>query len=438
MDLVDFIHDLKRSDIPDEVWHQAKRCLLDTIGVAVGGKQTDLARIIYNHATRAFGGSETALWFDGRPVSMVGAALAHGMAIDALDMHDSCRPVKGHAGVAQVPAALATVGLDPTGDISGEELITTLVMAYDVSIRAGTALHATACDYHTSGAWNSLGTAAIVARRLGLSREQTRHALGIAEYHGPRSQMMRCIDYPTMVKDGSGWGAMAGVSAGLMAADGFTGAPAITVEGDDVAQYFASLGKEWSLMIQFFKPYAVCYWAQPSIAGALQIQSEHNVPVDQIAAIRVHAFHEATRLAMRHPADTEQAQYSLPYPVAAALVHHKLGLHELSGDALTDPVILRLADMVELVDDDEYNAQFPQDRLGRVIIETTDGKSHDSGTMRAKWTEAPADQELTDKFRELAHDALPADRADALEAALWDADNLDSTATLADLLTPAF
>ena len=55
---------------------------------------------------------------------------------------------------------------------------------------------------------------------------QLRHALGIAEFHAPRSQMMRCIDYPTMLKDGSGWGAMAGVSAAYLAADGFTGAPA--------------------------------------------------------------------------------------------------------------------------------------------------------------------------------------------------------------------
>lgn len=438
MDLFDFIHDLKRSDIPDDVWQQAKRCTLDTIGVGIGGKQTDLARIIYNHAARAFGGSDVALWFDGRPVSMVGAALAHGMAIDALDLHDSCRPTKGHSGVAQVPAALATVGLDPSGDIDGEELITTIVMAYDVSTRAGTALHATACDYHTSGAWNALGTAAIVARRLGLNRDQTRHALGIAEYHGPRSQMMRCIDHPTMVKDGSGWGAMAGVSAGLMAADGFTGAPAITVEAEDVAEYYETLGQDWSLMIQYFKPYAVCYWAQPAIAGALKIQAEQHVAPEEIASIRVHAFHEATRLAMRHPADTEQAQYSLPYPVAAALVHHKLGLHELSGDTLTDPTILGLADKVELIDDDEYNAQFPADRLSRVIVETTDGAVHDSGTIRAKWTVPPTDQELTDKFRELAHDALPADRADALETTLWSIDQLDATAPLTELLTPPF
>ena len=59
-----------------------------------------------------------------------------------------------------------------------------------------------------------------------LDDERLRHAFGIAEYHGPRSQMMRCIDFPTMVKDGSDWGAAVGVSAAYLARDGFTGAPA--------------------------------------------------------------------------------------------------------------------------------------------------------------------------------------------------------------------
>ncbi|MCP4422218.1 MAG: MmgE/PrpD family protein, partial [Chloroflexi bacterium] len=262
MKAIDFIHDLTWDDIPNEVRHQAKRCLLDTIGVAIGAHRTETTRIIYDHAVRCFGGGEGKLWFNGRSTSLPGAVLAHGMSIDSLDMHDSCRPVKGHAGVAQIPTAIGTATLDTTGDISGKELLTTIAMAYDIAIRAGTAQHATVCDYHTSGSWNAIGCAAIVARRLGLSREETRHALGIAEYHGPRSQMMRAIDYPSMLKDGSGWGAMAGVSGGLMAASGFTGAPSITIEAENVAEYWADLGERWSLMIQYFKPYAVCYWAQ--------------------------------------------------------------------------------------------------------------------------------------------------------------------------------
>ena len=214
-----------------------------------------------------------------------------------------------------------------------------MVIGYEVALRAGRALHETACDYHTSGAWNTLGCAAIVARRLGLNGEQTRHALGIAEYHGPRSQMMRCIDHPTMLKDGSGWGAMASVSAGLLAASGFTGAPALTVKADDVAHFWQDLGEKWLMLDQYFKPHAVCRWAQPAVEAAYQLQQAHQLNLAEIASLRVHTFHEAVRLNHPHPVTTEEAQYSLPFPVAAMLVNGRLGARqELSGDGLHNPI----------------------------------------------------------------------------------------------------
>lgn len=436
MKAIDFIHDLTWDDIPAHVRHQAKRCLLDTLGVAIGGRQTETSRLIYDHAARFFGGQGGILWFDGREVSLPGVVLAHGMSIDSLDMHDSCRPVKGHAGLAQIPTAIATAGLDAAGDITGKELLTTLAMAYDMAIRTGTAQHAAVCDYHASGSWNAVGCAAIVARRLGLSREETRHALGIAEYHGPRSQMMRNIDYPTMLKDGSGWGAMAGVSAGLLAAGGFTGAPALTVESDEAAEFWADLGVRWSLMIQYFKPYAVCYWAQPAIAGALQIQNEHQVAVEDITRIQVFAFHEATRLAMREPQFTDEAQYSLPYPLAAALVYGKLGLDELSGEALHNPEVLRLSNMVELIEDDAINARFPAERLSRVVMETRNGDRYNTGIVRPLWdlSTPPTDSELIGKFRELSHPHLTETDAANLEKTLWHIEEMPHVSALDDML----
>ena len=69
-DPINFIHDLTWGEIPAEVRHQAKRCLIDTIGVAIAGRQTDLSRIIFDHAGRYFGGSGGILWLDGREVSL--------------------------------------------------------------------------------------------------------------------------------------------------------------------------------------------------------------------------------------------------------------------------------------------------------------------------------------------------------------------------------
>jgi 2-methylcitrate dehydratase PrpD len=428
----EFIHETRWSDLPEQVRNQARRCLLDTVAAGLAGRRTELSSIVHDYAATVYGGGEVPLWLDGRTVSPPGAALANGMTIDALDIHDGYAPVKGHAGAAVVPAVLAAVPAAGSQPVSGEELLCTLAVGYEVALRAGVTLHGTACDYHTSGAWNALGAAAAVARSLGLGGEQTRHALGIAEYHGPRSQMMRCIDHPTMLKDGSGWGAMTGVSAALLAASGFTGAPAVTVEAPDLATFWSDLGTRWRIVEQYFKPYAVCRWAQPAIAAALAVQKAHPFAPGAIERITVTTFHQAARLTCRRPATTEEAQYSLPFPVAAALVHGRLGLSELTGAGLRDPGVLRLAERVELVDDPEMSARFPAERVARVCIETATGAVLDSGQVEAPWGELapPTDAELIAKFRWLAGESMPATRADELLDIIWNCADLSDIGRL--------
>jgi len=437
MSVATFIRKAEWQDLPETVQRQARRCLLDTLGAAAGGRLTPVSEIAGNFAASAFGGGGAHLWFDGRQLSPPGAALANGMTVDALDIHDGYNLTKGHAGAALVPAALATLSLDD-GPVSGRELLSTLVIGYEVALRAGVALHSTACDYHTSGAWNALGCAAIAGRRLRLSSGRLRHALGIAEYHGPRSPMMRCIDHPTMVKDGSGWGAMAGVSAALLAREGFTGAPAATVEGDESAALWSDLGQRWRILEQYFKPHAICRWAQPAVAGALALYEAHDLSPDAIRNIRVRTFHEATRLTTCRPQSTDEAQYSLPFPVAAALTYGRLGPAELSGDALRNAKVLALAGRVELVEEPAYNERFPSSRLARVEIETAGGAVLDSGEVQPEWEgdNPPSAEALRAKFRWLASSLLPPARAKALEERAWRCHELADAADLVNVLAP--
>lgn len=434
MDIINFIHTLTWVDLPPAVQNQARRCLLDTLGAALGGRKTEVSQIIYDFAATVYGGQGARLWWDGRPVSAPGAALAHAMTIDSLDIHDGHPLTKGHAGAAVVPALFAF--LEQQRSVSGQELLTRLVIGYEVALRAGIALHATACDYHTSGAWNALGCATIGARTLSLTPEQTRHALGIAEYYGPRSQMMRCIDHPTMVKDGTGWGAMTGVSAALLAQQGFTGAPAITLEAPEVAAHWRTLGTEWEILNQYVKPHAVCRWAQPAIEAAVQLQQRHRLQPEQIQHIVVRTFHNAVRLNLRRPQDSDQAQYSLPFPVAAALVYGKLGGSQLTGDALRDPLVLSLVDKLDLVEDANFNAHFPARRFAQVSIATNTGAVYASETCEARWNamEPPTDEELRLKFRWLAHESLTESAVATLETAIWQCGELPDSRMLLTLL----
>lgn len=412
---VAFIHALRFADLPPEVVAQAKRCLLDLIGVAASGRQTRLSRIVHDFAVREMaapaGGAR--LLFDGRRASRSGAAYAGASTIDAIDAHDGHRLTKGHAGVALLPALLAFADAQR---IDGADCIACLVMGYEIATRAGMALHATASDYHTSGAWNALGCAAIGARLLGLDETATRHALGAAEYHGPRSQMMRCIDHPTMVKDGSGWGALAGVSAACLAADGFTGAPAVLIEGAAESRFWQDLGARWEIMRQYFKPYPVCRWAHPAVAATQGLMAQHRLDRDDIAAIEVKTFAEAARLGTRPPRTTEEAQYAIGFPVAAAAARGALGLAELSGNGLNDPDVGAMLRRVRLVENETFSERFPGERFAAVAITLRNGATLHSPPTAARGDpeDGLSDDEVLAKFHSLAG-ALSAARRATIE-----------------------
>lgn len=413
--VVSFVHDTTLADVPDEAVRHGRRFLLDLLGVAAAGSRTELSRIIRDHAVAHFGagpGAKAApMLFDGRLVSPAGAALAGGMTIDSIDAHDGHRLTKGHTGCGLLPALLAFHAAEGLDDM--DDLLAALVVGYEVGTRAGIALHATVPDYHTSGAWIALGCALVGARALGLDAARTAEAIGIAEYHGPRSQMMRVIDHPTMLKDGSGWGAMAGTSAAYLAADGFTGAPAITVDSDEVAEFWSDLGSTWLTEDQYLKQFPVCRWAQPAVAAAHDLMTDHGLDAADVVDVEVTTFHEGARLAVRHPTTTEQAQYSLPFPVAATIVHGEVTPATVTA-GLDDEAINRLSASIRITEDEAHNAAFPAQRFARVALTLTDGRRLESADREASGDpHTPlTDDEVMTKFRSYAGSA-----ADALESA---------------------
>ena len=422
-DPIEFILNLHYDNLPDDIVRAAIRALTDTLGVAVAGSKTQLSTIIRNHASEHFGAGSNmpaSLWSDGRPVSAAGAALANGMTIDSVDAHDGQKLTKGHVGCGVVPALIALT--ESTGQTDVEEFLTALVIGYEIGSRAGIALHSSVTDYHTSGAWVALATAALGARYLKLNREQTRHALGIAEYHGPRSQMMRTIDHPTMVKDGSGWGSMAGVSAAFLARDGFTGAPAISMEAPQVHSIWADLQSHWYIAEQYIKLYPVCRWAQPPVEAALALQREHGFAASDIASIDVETFHEAKRLCTRHPKTTEEAQYSTSFPCAVAMVRGQVTAADIGEDALQDAEILRLSKSTTMHEDTACNDAFPKERHARVGIVLKDGTRLESDLHSPRWDHRapPSDAELEAKFHDLADPVLGRKRSEGLRYAVRD------------------
>ena len=413
-----FAATLSYNDLPEELLWTLRRSFTDTMGTAAVASTTEMADIARRGALALFGagGAGAArILLHGGTVSPVGAAMAGAFTVDAIDAHDTTSPCKGHAGSAVFPALLA---LADTLDrpITGQEFAVWLAVAYEVSYRAGLAQHDTCADYHTSGAWTSTGVATAAARALGLTQEQIRHAAGIGEYHGPRSQMMRCIDHPTMLRDGVGWGAPSGVTAAYLAAEGFTGAPALTCE--EAPAFWADLGTAWRTVEDTsYKPYPCCRWAHPAIDAASDLMRAHNLVSADISGVEIKTFHNATRLAGHRPATLDEFSYSIAFPVACMIVRGQLGVPELQPESLKDVEILRVSDATQLIDDEHYTKISVGKRWAEVTLRCHDGRSFtsDPRSPRGDRDLPLSDAEISEKYHRFTDPILGRTRADALE-----------------------
>ena len=410
------------ADIPAEVRETAALYILDLIGVAAAATRLEVGRIARDHAVKHWAAGEGApvarLLFDGRRCSLPGAGFALATQIDNLDAHDGWQPSKGHAGAALFPALAAFAEDAP--DLTGREALAAMVVGYETSYRAAHALHATVEDYHTSGAWNGIGCTAIGARIRGTPPEVLRHALGIAEYHAPRSQMMREIANPSMLHDGTGFGAPTGIYALLIAEDGFEGAPAALVEFADAGFAWAGLGEEWLTTKQYIKPYPICRWAHAPIDAALGLRSAHGIAPDEVATVEIATFGYSAALNCAVPSSTSIAQYSLAWPVAAALVRGRVGVEEVLPVSFDDPALRAMLARISVRVDPEIDALFPERRAGQVTVTLKDGRQFESGLTEASGgpDPAPTREEIVAKYRAFAGPVLGEARTAAIEAAV--------------------
>ncbi len=438
-----FAENLTYNDLPEPLLQILRRSFLDTMGVAAIGTTTELSALAQKGALAVFGTGTAGgarMLMDGRTLSPAGAAMAGAFTVDSIDAHDGTSPNKGHAGSAIFPALLAVADTLRANDqpVTGKDFATWLAVAYEISYRSGQVQHATCADYHTSGAWTAVGVAVACAKMLGCDAAQIRHAAGIGEYHGPRSQMMRCIDFPTMVRDGVGWGAPSGVTAAYLAREGFTGAPALTCEGQDAEPYWHDLGDTWlTVRDTHYKPYPCCRWAHPSLDAVQALMAQHNLTHDHVKAVNIKTFHNATRLAGHEPQTLDDFTYAIAFPVAAMIVRGQVGIEELTPETLRDPDILRISRATTLIDDAHMTKISDGKRWAQVTIIDTKGNEYidDPRTPRGDTDLPLSDLEISQKFHNFADPVLGVERAKQIETLTADFDtlNADDFSKLMDL-----
>lgn len=436
--LARFALGLQYEDLPDEVVHEAKRHLYDTIGCAFGGFQTRGVQIVRRIYRQLEGTHEATLLVSGERLPAVSATLVNSLAVQALDFNDLyVRSDLAHPSDL-IPAALAA------GEMTGatmKAVIVAIVLAYEIEQRL--------CDFAVPSLaerkWHHATLTQFVSplvagKLMGLSEDQLVHAIGIAGSHS------HTIGAPatgklTMMKNTVGPMAVRhGVFAALLAKEGYTGTEAI-FEGEeglmdvygpdwDVAKLVDGLGESYKIMACAMKAFPTEVQTHSPITAAIKVVTEHDLQPEDVAEVVV-LVDPATcerffSPAGYEPASRETADQSLPYCLAWAILERTVTIRIFDDEQFDDPRWKGLVHKIK----GEANAAFeglsPDTQPATVTIRTTTGEEHTvhvdypKGDPRAPLTEGDQD----DKFRDLTAAHLSDEGRQRMKEAIFDCEVL--------------
>jgi len=376
--------------LPEDVVASTKLRILDVIGLALAGAETDFGRSVHKAALALSPPGPCRILGFGDGVSAATAAFANGAFSQALEYDDTHNESIVHMSSPAVAAALA---LAEYTDISGRALITSIAIGNEISCRVGCVssgeLHKR--GFHPTGLFATFGVAYLAGKLLSLDASALAAAAGIAGSFA--SGLLECWVDGTQTKFlHPGWSAQSGITAALLARAGVTG-PAQVFEGRwglfashvqdsnahrDFARITDRLGHHWESRNSSFKPFPAAHVIHPYISTVLRLRSKHNIDLRQIermecpvAAFIVGIVCEPTEEKFA-PASDSHGRVSLQYSLAEALYHGALGKNAYSPESRANPEILALARRVRYYVDPEYPG--PGRFKGAVKIVLKDGR----------------------------------------------------------------
>jgi 2-methylcitrate dehydratase len=409
--------------------HECKRRIMDTLGCALGAYEDPLSGMARAVAARAQGDPAARIWGSGATSIPELAAFANGVMLRVRDISDTfLGKARGHPSdvLAAVLAAADVAHSD------GRSVIAATALAYDVYCSLCDAI-----DWNSKG-WDQpvyavLGAVAGAGRLLGLTRAQLANAVALALV--PNMAL-------TQARRGalSSWKGCAGANAArnalfaaMLARDGFTGPTAI-FEGeggvyDVVGRFDWELPSRRLIADTHIKTLPVCYHGQSAVLLALAMRQR--LALNRIAQIRIDAYRTAVDMMGRDPSrwaptTHETADHSLPYTVAIALLDGEVTEASFESQRFNDPEVVALMQKVEVHEDPELSAQYPEGAPSRLTVVLADG-AVEKAQMRYPTGHAKSaitDADVERKFRGMLGSSPAARRCDALVERLWNLDQV--------------
>ncbi len=416
------------ANLPAEVIHAAKRCVIDWYATTLPGAIEAPATMLEKALGDELDHGDATLML-GRRAAVRTAALINGTASHTVEFDDIYAPAIYHPGSPTIAAALA---VGQARRASGDSFLRAVIAGYEVSTRIGAAMGRAHYKYwHNTGTIGPFGAAAAAGLLVGLDARQHTHALAsVATFAAGLQQAFRGDSLSKPLH--AGHAADAGVLAALSAEHGLQGAPAILDApggmGDamsnepDWATAAADLGRAYNIQRITVKNHGCCGHAFAAIDGAQALQAAHKFAPSDIASIQVGGYSATVDVTGNYLHGTPAAaKFCLPFLVASALIHGSIRLDAYTPQRLADPEVGTLMKGIKVALDPEIDNLFPRQRAARLRIELRGGKVLEHfQPHRVGDPDLPlSDAQLEAKFNELAIPVIGEAGAARLLAKLW-------------------
>lgn len=436
---------LKYEMLPNEVIHQAKRCLLDALGCAIGAYHAPGRMICETAARKLAGVEESTVFGSGQRTSALNATIVNNFLVRFLDCNDWGGG--GHNSDA-IPAILA---VSEREKVRGSDFLTSLVLSYELGARymeAGGGDTSLESKGWISDIRAGLTMPPALGRLMGLNEDQIANAIGICASHSiPLGILDTDKEENTMSKNlRFGFVAHDAILCCILAKEGFTG-PVRVVEGENGLRQTIFRGEMnlermvdfsgWRILNTRFKLLCLCGGIIGAVTATIIDVKKYDLKPEDIRSVNIkispHNVRHMTTLSKKYPRNAESADHSAHYAIAIAIKERSFGPESFEPWKFTDPVILDLIEKITVESDPSRPAW---DTQGISVINTKDGRRFETclTTPHGLGNDPLTDKELMDKFNEMATGYMDKNQIQKIYDTVWNVEKLEDMGKLTSLM----
>jgi len=439
--IAEFVSGLRYDDIPNEVIARIKLLILDSLGCALYGSALEWSRILRATLGAIDKTDGCRVWGTAERLSAPHAALVNGTLVQSFELDDVHRQGVLHVGAVTLPPLIAVTEM--RSGLTGRDFLRAAVAGYEIGPRVGKCMG----PQHIGQGWHSGATVGVfsaasgASAALGLTADQTVHALGIA---GTQSAGLMAAQYGAMVKRmHAGRAAQSGLYAALLAQNGFTGIVDVfespyggfcttfsrSTDRFDLSQLSFELGRQWESLCVSLKFYA-CVGSNHTTLDAIRtMQTRRPFGPEDIDEIVVHGSH----VTVEHvgwpyePQGLTSAQLNLPFCVATLLLEGDVFVDQFDEDVVEDQARIALSRKVRVEHDPAITERGSNFRhMVRVDMKLKDGTRLQETVEAQRGSEKrfASEADIVGKFMKLATHTVGREQANRIVELVLGADKL--------------